>query len=313
MGWNGSGGYTLPEDFTADLAAGPPASTVAASKVDNQFDDIKGGLINCLTRDGQNSPSANISWNNQKITNLAAPTSGGDATNKTYVDGLTYAGTGINALTAGTIATGDFVLIADVSDSNNPKKVTAQSIADLAAPSTPVGSMVVWPAATAPTSWLLCHGQDISRTTYAALFALIGTTFGVGDGSTTFNLPDLRGRTVFGLDNMGGSDAGRLSTSNTLGTTGGAETKSGSTDGHALTTAQMPNHTHGQTLGSLPMVRTGSSGGSVFGNVVQTSTTATDTQCITNSAGSGDTHAHNITNFNVMPPFITLNWIIKVL
>lgn len=163
----------------------------------------------------------------------------------------------------------------------------------------------------APAGWLLCFGQAVSRTTYANLFSAIGTTYGTGDGATTFNLPDLRGRTLFGLDNMGGSDAGRLSVSNTLGGTGGAQTKSGSVDGTALTTAQMPNHTHGQTLGSLPMIRSGSGGSSVLGNVVQTSTTGTDTQCITNSAGSGDTHTHTFTNVDVLNPYMLINWIIK--
>jgi microcystin-dependent protein len=69
------------------------------------------------------------------------------------------------------------------------------------------------------------------------LFAVIGTTYGSGDGSTTFNLPDLRGRVVAGADNMGGTDAGRLSTSNTLGTTTGAETV-------VISSANLPNHSH---------------------------------------------------------------------
>lgn len=62
----------------------------------------------------------------------------------------------------------------------------------------------------APAGWLLCYGQAISRTTYATLFLAIGTTFGVGDGSATFNLPDLRGRVASGADNMGGTAAGRM-------------------------------------------------------------------------------------------------------
>ncbi|MBB2164345.1 hypothetical protein HLH26_07275 [Gluconacetobacter sp. 1b LMG 1731] len=63
---------------------------------------------------------------------------------------------------------------------------------------------------TAPPGWLLCDGRLVSRTTYAALFAVVGTRFGGGDGSTTFALPDLRGRAVFGLDTMGGTAAGRV-------------------------------------------------------------------------------------------------------
>ena len=75
--------------------------------------------------------------------------------------------------------------------------------------------------ASAPAGALLCYGQAVSRTTYAILFAVIGTAFGSGDGVTTFNVPDLRGRVWAGLDNMGGTDAGRLNMANTLGTTGG--------------------------------------------------------------------------------------------
>jgi microcystin-dependent protein len=89
-------------------------------------------------------------------------------------------------------------------------------------------------------------GQAISRTTYAGLFALFGTTYGAGDGSTTFNLPDLRGRALFGKDDMGGSAANRVTAGGSgvngvgLGAAGGVEIVT-------LTTAQMPVHVHGLT------------------------------------------------------------------
>jgi microcystin-dependent protein len=90
----------------------------------------------------------------------------------------------------------------------------------------------------------MCYGQAVSRTTYAALFAAIGTTHGVGDGSTTFNVPDCRGRVTAGQDDMGGVSADRLTNQtggldgDALGATGGAET-------HILTAAQLAAHTHG--------------------------------------------------------------------
>lgn len=74
---------------------------------------------------------------------------------------------------------------------------------------TPVGTVGYFPAATPPAGWLKANGALVSRTTYAALFAAIGTTYGAGDGSTTFALPDLRGEFVRGLDDGRGVDAGR--------------------------------------------------------------------------------------------------------
>lgn len=75
---------------------------------------------------------------------------------------------------------------------------------------TPTGSVAMYPVATIPTGWLKANGAAISRTTYSALFAAIGTTYGAGDGSTTFNLPDLRGEFIRGFDDGRGVDSGRV-------------------------------------------------------------------------------------------------------
>jgi len=94
------------------------------------------------------------------------------------------------------------------------------------------GMTMPWSSGTVPSGWLLCDGAAVSRTTYAALFAVIGTDFGVGDGSTTFNLPDCRGRAIVG------QDAGQAEF-DTIGETGGAKT-------HTLVAGEMPAHTHVQ-------------------------------------------------------------------
>jgi microcystin-dependent protein len=104
----------------------------------------------------------------------------------------------------------------------------------------PAGCMWIWPGATTslPDGWLLCDFTAVGRTLYSTLFNIIGTTYGVGDGSTTFNLPDMRGRAIVG---SGTGDA-TGATAHTRGTKYGEET-------HALTVAQIPRHTH--TPGTL--------------------------------------------------------------
>lgn len=187
----------------------------------------------------------------------------------------------------------------------------------------PTGTILPFAGTTAPTDFLLCYGQAVSRTTYSALYAALGTTYGAGDGSTTFNLPDLRGRVVAGKDDMGGTSANRLTdltggvNGDTLGDTGGAET-------HTLTEAEMPAHTHGKgTLATASdgahthnIDRSGSngSGNGIWGdaNIIGQSSTAiksggAHTHTITGltaSAGSGDAH-------NNVQPTIILNYIVR--
>jgi microcystin-dependent protein len=97
-----------------------------------------------------------------------------------------------------------------------------------------VGDIKLTARSSAPTNWLLCDGTAISRTVYALLFAAIGTTYGVGDGSTTFNVPNLKGRAVVMRD------AAQVEF-DVLGETGGAKT---------MTTSAMPVHDHGGVTGN---------------------------------------------------------------
>jgi microcystin-dependent protein len=103
----------------------------------------------------------------------------------------------------------------------------------------PIGGVVPFYGTTAPITWLLCYGQLVAKTDYPVLWNTIGHAgnAGVDPGGGQFKIPDLRGKTLVGLDNIGGSDAGILSMANTLGLTGGAETVT-------LITANLPSHTH---------------------------------------------------------------------
>lgn len=137
-----------------------------------------------------------------------------------------------------TTAAGDTFIV--ISDASSNCRIYAYSRNANVPPRLPVGTILDYAGSSAPAGWLLCYGQEVSRTSYAALFAILGTTYGVGDSSTTFNLPDCRGRVRAGLDNMGGTSAARLSTvltSTTLGETGGAQQIT-------LSTSELPSHTH---------------------------------------------------------------------
>lgn len=137
-------------------------------------------------------------------------------------------------------------------------------------------------------AWLLCDGAAVSRTTYADLFAVIGTTFGTGDGSTTFNLPDLRGRMPLGLDNMGGTSADRA-TETEADSLGGTE---GDEDGVAAHT-----HTDGGADDFLVDSPSGSSVGYAAG--------PNNLKATANTASTGDATGGN------MPPYISLGYLIK--
>ena len=158
--------------------------------------------------------------------------------------------------------------------------------------SAPPGKMDVYAGTSAPDGWLLCYGQSLLRSAYPDLFDAIGTTYGAADG-THFSVPDARGRVLVGLDNMGGSDAGRLSAANTLGGSGGAET-------HTLLLTESPAHSHLNDAGGQFVGNVGGSGGSA--NV----TTGGGGYALgaTDSQGGGGAH-------NNMQPYLLVNWIIK--
>ena len=156
----------------------------------------------------------------------------------------------------------------------------------------PTGTISMFAGSTAPTGYLICDGSAVSRTTYAGLFGVIGTAYGTGDGSTTFNLPNLKGRVAVG------KNAGDTSF-DTLGETGGEKT-------HKLTTTEMPSHRHHLRRDGAG-VYMGIAGGPGSGNALSgnfgTTSIWPDSIQAESVGGSG---AHNN-----LQPYIVLNYIIK--
>lgn len=170
-----------------------------------------------------------------------------------------------------------------------------------------------------PAGWLWCAGQAVSRTTYSALFAAIGTTYGTGDGSQTFNVPDLRGRLPIGLDNMGGSDASRIGLANTLGTTGGTntigQTHLPNVNFTVSGTVTVNSNTTGITATTNANRNDGGSaaaaGGDVFVSLGGSSVTISDPGHSHTASLSSATAASGGSGTEFLPPVIAVHWLIK--
>lgn len=185
----------------------------------------------------------------------------------------------------------------------------------------PAGTIMMYGAAAAPDGYLLCNGAAVSRTTYADLFAAIGTTFGAGDAATTFNLPDFSNRFPYG-----GGD---------LGDTGGTNTVTLTTDElpshtHTGTTDADGSHTHGITdPGHSHGIRNGRDDGNISNQIGQASPgDANDglvdgygTEAATTgiSINAGGAHTHDFTTnatgageaFSILNPYLSVKFIIK--
>lgn len=182
----------------------------------------------------------------------------------------------------------------------------------------PLGGLLPYTAGFAPNpSFVLPFGQAISRTTYASYFALVGIQYGTGDGSTTFNVPDLRGRAIFGQDNMGGTTAGRITFSATgidgitYGASGGAQTLT-------ITAANLPQlpvtisdpgHVHNY---QKPANASGLEGGGIFNAYLANDSTFSTTGASTGITATANTGSAN-TAVNKMPPAMILPFILRVL
>lgn len=157
----------------------------------------------------------------------------------------------------------------------------------------PVGATFLFPGTTAPNNYMICDGSAISRTEYADLFAILGTYYGSGDGSTTFNLPNMKGRVPVGYDSS-------QTEFDTLGETGGEKT-------HTLTTSEIPSHNHdGIYWGNPPSYPISLNPGSSAGYKPNWEGSSPGTSGI-RTAFTGGGQAHNN-----LQPYLVVNYIIKV-
>ena len=188
----------------------------------------------------------------------------------------------------------------------------------------PTATIVPWSSASVPTGFLECNGQAVSRSTYADLFAIVATTYGSGDGSSTFNVPDLQDNVAMGksgtkaLASTGGANtvasSGNVGTNiNVTGTVGGT------TANASLSTSQLASHSHSTNFPGPNFAEPGSTG---VGRRVGSSSNFSS-----NSTGSGTGHSHNMSatfsgsgtaastysggSTSVVQPYLTIIYIIK--
>jgi len=199
-----------------------------------------------------------------------------------------------------------------------------------------VGAIKPWGKATAPNGYLLCDGTAVSRTTYADLFAVIAATYGAGNGSTTFNVPDLQGKTPQGYDGStynlaatGGANTVTVAVTNNqaaTNTNNQSVTVTGSIDNTSLTTAQIASHAHA-------ICTRASDGGTetLLSHILSGSNCSSSQIGPTKTCGSGTGHTHTHTlagtltgavttaltgavtaaGNNAFSPYVVVNYIIK--
>jgi len=175
----------------------------------------------------------------------------------------------------------------------------AASTAFVLANGVPTGGLVMWPTGTAPSGFLLCTGTAVSRTTYASLFAIVGTTFGVGDGSTTFNLPNYTNRMPYGT---------------TVGATGGTADAVVVSHNHSFTGSALGSHDHtmlfhqsSKSGNATPYMLSNPSLGENFQGDL---TLTTSSSSAGTPSGTISTEGVSGTNAN-LPPYLGINFIIK--
>ena len=320
-----SGGYTIVNDGTGTtqnlhgIAAGE-GSVVGTAKTQSLTNKTVNLTSNTLTgttaqfntalSDGNFATQAGTETLTNKTVNLTDNTLSGTKAQfnaaLSDADFATIAGTETltnktltsPVITGGTV-NGGSALTVDSTELNYVDGVTSaiQTQLNLLIPA---GLISPFGGSTAPTGWLLCQGQAVSRTTYASLYTAIGTTYGIGDNSTTFNLPDLLGRAPIG------SGTGTGLTGRTLGTTVGAES-------YQLSEGNLPQHGHTVSFNRRTSTadthdHEGWTAGDFAAPPDDRTSEAETTQTVTTGTGGGNGSA---TPYSVMSPSTVVNFIIK--
>ena len=231
---------------------GQPNTVIQSAPYNNMLDDVYNEITESLPRDGRAAMYGDLSMANNRITGLA----------EGQVDG-------------------DAVTVAQLEE----------AVASIPTIDIPSGAVMPFAMSEAPAGWLACRGQAVSRSDYAALFAAIGTTYGSGNGSSTFNLPNLRGQFVRGWnDSASGPDANRefgsVQASQNLAHNHTASTGSSGSHSHSASSGSAGSHSHTGTAAEAGAHAHSGSAQSA-GSHSHSGSTSTDTHTHTIQAKSG--------------------------
>lgn len=273
------------------------------------LNSLETDLQGCLFTDGTNSMQAPLNMGGFRVEFVGDPINVGDVVTKSYHDTVFGAiNTGfvhrdgsvamLGNLNCGGFKVTNLNLAIPTQDGDGVSRGYLLSVLSAIAV-TPPGTIAAFAGdeLSLPAGWLLCNGQAVSRTTFAGLFAVVGTTYGVGNATTTFNLPDFRGRVAMGKDNMGGTPGGVVNnpSADVLGGTLGAETVT-------LVVNDLPAHTHtysdrvvGSGTGGTDLGPANTNGTSLYTDIPGR---------VTGSTGGGLPHAN-------VQPSIAMNVMVK--
>ena len=287
----GSGGtYTLP------VAAFIPGGLIKSADDNSNFSDIATALTQSLATTGVSTMTGPVKGSSGSVATPAFTFAGGLSTGF-YLAGSNQIGIGTNGIQAATV--------------NSDQSVTFNGTVSAAKGTVPIGAVMDFAGSVAPSGWLLCFGQSLLTASYVALQAAIGYTYG-GAGAN-FNLPDYRGRSSFGQDNMGGVAANRITVAgkNFDGTVlGGTQDN----QNYTILTANLPAYT---PTGSVASTLNGGSGnqglqsgtgGSV--NIGGTGSGGTNVALSITSTFTGVAQGGTSTPFGIIPNAIIANKII---